>query len=98
MPSFSNSFHSGELAGVLSATQNPDVGCQFVKFFAKDDNVGNVWLGGPGVTVGDGTTDTTTGVPLAKGKESPWIPVNNVHETYRICDNVGDVCYYMVVG
>lgn len=98
MPSFSNNFRSGELAGVITATQGPDVGCQFVKFFAKDDNVGYVWIGGPGVTVGDEATDETTGVPFAAGAESPWIPVMNVKETYRICDNIGDAVYYMVIG
>ncbi len=98
MPSFSNNFGSGELAGVITATQNPNRGCQWVKFFAKADNAGSVWIGGPGVTIGDESTDATTGVPLAQGEQSPWIPVSNVKETYRICDNIGDAVYYMVVG
>lgn len=98
MPSFSNNFGSGELTGVIAATQNPDRRCQWVKFFTKSDNVGSVWIGGPGVIIGDESTDALTGVPFAAGAESPWIPVTNVKETYRICDNIGDACYYMVVG
>ena len=98
MPSFSNKFQTGELAGATSATQNPDIKCQFVKFIAALDNVGKVYIGGPGVTVPDGNTDTTSGFPLDAGYETPWIPVTNVKMTYRICDNAGDDCSYMVVG
>lgn len=93
-----NDFRTGELGGVTVATINPSVQCRFLKFIAKAGNSGNVWIGGPGVTIGDGVTDTTTGFPLVPGGESPWIPVTDLNETYRICDNVGDICYYMTVG
>jgi hypothetical protein len=96
MPSFSNAFGTGELSGVLTATQNPTRECSWVRFLGKGDNAGNVWIGGPGVTVGDEATDATTGIPLAAGDWSPWIAVSNLDQTYRICDNIGDSCYYMV--
>lgn len=95
---FQNGFHTGELAGSATAVQNPSVPCKLVKFIAALDNVGKVWIGGEGVTVGDGVTDTTTGFPLDAGYETPWIPVDNVDHTFRICDNAGDDCFYMVVG
>lgn len=98
MPSFRNKFTTGELEGVVAATQNPDIRCKLVKFIAALDNVGIVWIGGAGVTAGDGNTDTTTGFPLDAGYETPWIPIDNVDQTYRICDNLGDNCFYMVVG
>ena len=98
MPSFRNRFSTGELEGVTSATQNPDVKCKLVKFIASLTNVGLVYIGGPGVTKGDGNTDTTSGFPLDAGYETPWIPVDNVDQIYRICDNTGDECFYMVVG
>jgi hypothetical protein len=98
MPSFSNKFRTGELAGSATAVQNPDVRCRLVKFMAALDNVGKVYIGGEGVTVADGSTDTTTGWPLDAGIETPWIAIQNVNLTYRICDNAGDDCFYMVVG
>lgn len=96
--SFSTRLKTGELSGVTVATQNPDLGCQFVKFFMDGANVGNVYIGGPGVTIPDGTTDLTSGVPFGKGEETPWIPISNLNESWRICDNVGDDCVYMVTG
>jgi hypothetical protein len=79
MASFQNRFRTGELAGSLTAAQNPSIPCKLVKFIAALDNVGSVWIGGEGVTVGNGTTDTTTGFPLDPGYETPWIPVDNVY-------------------
>ena len=98
MPSFRNRFNTGELAGSATAIQCPDVKCKLVKFIASLDNVGKVWIGGPGVTVGNGVTDKTSGFPIDAGYETPWIPVDNVDYVWRICDNAGDDCFYMVVG
>jgi hypothetical protein len=53
---------SGELQGSASAVQGPDIACLQVTFKALASNAGNVYLGGAGVTVADGTTDTTTGL------------------------------------
>ena len=62
-----NRVKSGELQGATSATQMPDIDCQLVQFVAANDNTGYVWIGGAGVTAGDGTTDTTSGIPLGPG-------------------------------
>ncbi len=88
---------SGELAGSATAAQMPDVGCRLVMFKAAASNAGNVYIGGSGVTVPDGSTDTTTGWELAAGEESGWLPVDNLNRFYRICDNAGDDLVYLAL-
>lgn len=88
---------SGELQGSTSALQLPNIPCKLVKFKARDDNAGNVYIGISGVTKPDGTTDTTTGFQLDAGDDSGWIPVDNLNRLYRICDNAGDDLTYLVM-
>ncbi len=86
---------SGELAGSTSALQGPNVPCSRARFKARDDNAGNVYIGGVGVTVPDGTTDATTGFQLDAGEETGWLPLSNLNEMYRISDNAGDDLTYL---
>ena len=79
----------GELQGATSATQLPTVSCKIVKFKASAANSGNVYLGKSGVTKPDATTDTTSGLQLAPGDDSGWLPVTNLNLLYRICDKIG---------
>lgn len=88
----------GELAGNAAATQMPSVACKLIKFKAEIDNAGNVYIGGSTVTKADGTTDTTTGLQLAAGEETPWMPVTNANIFYRICDNAGDDLTYIALS
>ena len=88
---------NGELAGSANAIQMPQRACRFVKFIAATDNAGNVYIGGAGVTVANGTTDTTTGLVLDAGQDSGWIPVADLNQFYRICDNAGDDLTYMAL-
>ncbi len=89
---------SGELAGSLTAAQLPDVNCRLVRFKARDDNAGSVYLGGSGVTAPDGATDATTGFELNAGEETGWMPVDNLNRFWRICDNAGDDLTYLALG
>jgi hypothetical protein len=86
---------SGELAGSAVAAQLPDISCQMVMFKALGSNAGDVYLGGAGVTVPDGTTDVTSGWELAAGEETGWLFVDNLSKFYRICDNAGDDLVYL---
>lgn len=88
---------SGELQGSATALQLPNITCKLVKFKARDDNAGNVYLGAAGVTKPEGITDTTTGLQLDAGDDSGWIPVDNLNRFYRICDNTGDDLTYMAL-
>ncbi len=88
----------GELAGSAVAAQMPSVTCRMVKFKAATTNAGNVYVGLSGVTKADGTTDTTTGLELAPGEDSGWLPCTNVNEFYRIADNAGDDLTYLAAG
>jgi len=88
---------TGELAGSATAVQMPDIDCQMVKFKAVIGNAGNVYIGGSGVTVVDGTTDTTSGLELDAGEETPWLNVPNLNIFYRICDNAGDDLTYIAL-
>ncbi len=89
---------SGELAGSATALQLPDIECSIVMFKALIDNVGDVYIGGSGVTVADGTTDTTSGYELSPGDATPWIPILNLNVLYRICDNAGDDLTYLALA
>lgn len=92
-----NNVKTGELQGSATALQLPDVSCVMVKFKARDDNAGNVYLGIAGVTKPDGTTDTTTGYQLDANQETEWIPISNLNVLYRICDNAGDDLTYIAL-
>jgi hypothetical protein len=87
----------GELAGTTTATQLPNVACKLIRFKAHADNAGNVYLGGSAVTKADGTTDQTTGLQLAPGDDTGWIPVSNANLFYRISDNAGDGLTYIAL-
>src|SRR3990170_8025724 len=93
-----DSVASGELAGSATALQLPDIPCRAVFFTAIASNAGKVYLGGAGVTVPNGTTDTTSGIELQAGDMTPFIPVHNLNLFYMICDNAGDDICYMAVG
>lgn len=88
---------TGELAGSVSAVQMPNIKCQMVRFKAESSNTGGVYIGGSGVTVADGSTDTTTGFALEPGDETGWIPVDNLNRFYRICDGAGDDLTYLAL-
>ena len=87
----------GELQGTASALQNPALACKMVKYKASAANAGNVYLGGAGVTVPNATTDATTGMQLAPGDDSGWLPVSNTNLFYRICDNATDALTFIAL-
>ena len=92
---------SGEVAGSTSAALLPNVPCRLVVIKALSDNAGNVYIGGvadngtANVTVPGGTTDTTSGMPLA-ASESVTLYVDNLNKMSYICDNAGDDFAYIV--
>lgn len=88
---------SGELQGSATALQLPTIACKLVKFKAREDNTGNVYIGAAGVTKPDGTTDATTGFQLDAGEETGWIPIDNLNRLYRICDNATDDLTYLAL-
>lgn len=83
----------GELAGVTSATQLPDVPCRRVLFRAA---AGTVYLGGAGVTVSDGSTDTTTGLKVVAADPPVEVLIDNLNKLYRICASTSDHLTYLV--
>jgi hypothetical protein len=89
---------SGEIAGAVSATRMPDIpidGALVIQ--AAKSNVGNVYIGGAGVTKPDGSTDTTTGIELEPGEMIQFMPVDNLNVYYYICDNAGDDILYLIL-
>ena len=89
---------SGERQGSATAVQLPDIPCRAVAISALSSNAGSVWLGGSGVTVADGTTDTTSGLELEAGDMTQFIPVDNLNVFYIICDNAGDDIVYLALS
>jgi len=55
---------AGEVSGSATAKQLPSIPCQMVCITALNSNAGDVYVGGSGVTVPNGTTDTTSGIEL----------------------------------
>jgi hypothetical protein len=88
---------TGELAGATTATQLPDIPCSLVRLKARSDNAGSVYIGPSGVSLADGSTDTTTGLELDAGEDTGWIPTDNLNRFYRITDNSGDDLTYMAL-
>ena len=92
-----NGIKFGEITGSATAKQLSNIDCQMVMIQAVSDNAGNVYVGGPSVTIPDGTADTTSGFYLDAKDSSPWIPVRNLNELYIICDNAGDDIVYICI-
>lgn len=88
---------SGELQGSATALRLPNIPCRMVMFVAQNGNAGDVYIGGAGVTVPDGTTDATSGYELKASAQTPWIPCSNLNLFYRICDNAGDDLTYLAL-
>lgn len=98
MPGFVRDFKSfvtGSLAGSVTAEQGPDIQCSMVNFKALASNAGKVYLGISGVTVAGATTTTTAGWELQPGDETGFLPISNLDDVYRICDNAGDDLVYI---
>lgn len=89
---------TGEFQGSLTPVRLPTIACKLAKLKAQKGNSGNVYLGwNAGVTKPDGTTDTSTGLELAPGDETGWIPIANLNLLYLIADNAGDDLSYVVM-
>lgn len=89
---------TGELIAGTVAAICGTVTAKYVMFKARSTNTGIVYLGGSGVTVADGTADTTTGWPLSAGEETGWLPVDNVNRFYTIASAAAQGVIYMVVN
>lgn len=88
---------TGELAGSTTGAAMPDVPCRMVKFKARLNNAGGVYIGNSTVTLPDGTTDGTTGFELNAGDDSGWILTDNLNRFSRRSDNAGDDLTYMAL-
>lgn len=92
-------FSVGEISGSatakqLTTTAGAGVPCSLIRIKADGSNVGVVYVGKSGVTKANGTSDETTGYPLAAG-ESQYFPVDNLNRLWIICDNPGDDIEYL---
>lgn len=87
----------GEIQGATGATQMPNVPIKLVRFTALSDNTGSVYIGGPGVTVPNGTTDTTSGLELQPGDDTGWMPMSNLNQLYYICGDITSGMTYLAL-
>ena len=90
-------FSVGERAGSATAVQLPNVEGSLIWITALVSNAGNVYLGKSGVTVPNGTTDTTSGIELTPGSSIGPLTLGNLNMLYIICDNAGDDITYLVM-
>lgn len=91
-------FKTGVVAGSTVATILPTLVCSMVNIKAYAGNVGNVYIGpDTSVTVAGTANNFTGGFELDGGQETGWLPVKNLNEFARICDNDGDdICYIAI--
>lgn len=83
---------AGIAAGTTSAAALPNVAGKLVLLYAPDTNVGTVYLGGAGVTVGGG-------LPLQPGSWTPYLPIANLNALFRIAAaTTGYDVGYLVLG
>lgn len=92
-----NVIKHGEIAGSATAKQLPDIPCCMVRFSAPNGNVSDVYIGGAGVTVPEGTQDITSGLELMPGDHSGWLLISNLNLLYIICDAAGDDLSYLAL-
>lgn len=97
MPSLFNQIKSGEVEGSATAVQMANLECGMVQLKADAANGDIIYFGGAGVTVQDGTADTTTGYPLSAG-ETLTLFVRNLNEIYYICASADDDFFYIATG
>lgn len=88
---------TGELGGSVTRLQCPAFTTKYVKIKALADNPGNVYVGGSDVTTANDTTDVTTGLQLAAGEETGWMPLANLGALWYVCDSADDSATYMVL-
>ena len=90
---------TGERAGSLTAVQLPTKAGRYFRVKAAGDNAGVVCLGlSTSVTLPNGSTDATTGWPLAAGEETGWLPLTNLDVLWMICTNAADDIVYWVLA
>lgn len=91
-----NKIVCGEVSGSATAKVLPTVTGGLIWIQALATNAGNVYVGGAGVTVPDGTTDTTSGMTLDAGDWFGPLTLANLNMLYIICDNAGDDITYFI--
>ena len=97
MANFYTSVKSGEVQGGTTAAQMPDVPCSKVLIKALTGNSTNVYIGGEGVTVPDGVTDSNAGFTLDAGQDTGWIEIDNLNKLWMITDANGDDISYLAL-
>lgn len=94
--SLSNIVVCGEVSGSATAKVLPTITGGLVWIQALATNAGNVYVGRAGVTIPDGTTDTTSGMTLDAGDWFGPLSITNLNLLYIICDNAGDDITYFI--
>lgn len=94
--SLANKIAVGEVSGSATAKVLPTIDGGLVWIQALATNAGNVYVGGAGVTVPNGTTDVTSGMTLAAGDWFGPLTLSNLNLLYIICDNAGDDITYFI--
>jgi len=87
----------GEVSGSATAKQLPAIVAALFWISAPNSNTGDVYLGGAGVTVPEGTTDVTAGLELQPGDTVGPLPITNLNLLYIICDNATDDITYLAL-
>ena len=93
----------GEMTGSVTAKQLPSIGGRFATIRAFPANANPVYIGGPSVTVPDGTTDAVAwsggdGYPLQAGEAITLPLVDNLDELYLIGTAATDDIHILVEG
>lgn len=87
---------TGERAIGAAAVQLPDVECDLIRIRASNGNSGDIFVGGSGVTAGDGADDDTTGYQLDAGQEIE-LPVRNASQIYVIASAASQAITFICI-
>lgn len=87
---------TGEIGVGATEVQGPDIECKMAMIVADPGNSGVVYVGlKTGVTVTDGTTDITSGIPRSAGQDTGWLFVGNLNELFFIASGAGQSVAYI---
>jgi len=87
----------GEITGSLSAAQIArDLPCSIVALYGRADNNGVVSVGNStAVTIPDGTTNITAGIPVSAGQSTLYMTVRNLNDLACIFSDASDSLLYI---
>lgn len=97
---FFTSGASGAVAGTLGPTQCANVPCRYLRIKALAGNSGNFYVGFSSSMTKPAAnqSDQTSGLQMAPGDDTGWMPVSNLNLFWVLADNAADSLSFMALS